>query len=491
MIQANSAWKTKKVKLVQIEPLQSNTAAKSDQWLPSKPGTEAVLALGLAYVILRESLYDQKSIDYHTEGFKTWSSNVLSNYHPDNVAEITGIDSQTIIAIGREFGRAGNPIAICGRGQGRTPVSIAEMNAVHALNLLVGNINKTGGVFTLPEPDYIAWPDIVIDAAADTSLRTRPITHGEWLHRFPQAVTDQEDSINLLFVSNANPCYTLTDTKEAIKAFQKIPFKVSFSSYMDETAALSDMILPNHTYLERYEDVPVASGLRNHIIGLTKPVVKPLFQTRHTGDVIISIAKAMNGSVKNSFPWQDYSECLKSGLGQNWNSLVDKGYVTINYIPEFEEAPRFAFQSPNDNPLVPLEGDENKMNLILIPSDTLRLSSGYIGSPPFVMKTVPDTVLKNNDTLVQINPKTAEKLGLKPNSYAILKTPRGANKVKICLSQGIGEDVISFPRGLGHTAYDGYLAGKGVNFNELIGPVEDPVSGLDVAWGIRASLTKA
>ena len=65
-----------------------------------------------------------------------------------------------------------------------------------------------------------------------------------------------------------------------------------------------------------------------------------------------------------------------------------------------------------------------------------------------------------------------------------------SEKVKIYVSQGIGEGIISFPRGLGHTAYDKYLADKGVNFNELIGPVEDPASGLDVAWGIRASLTK-
>ncbi|MFH2064634.1 MAG: menaquinone reductase molybdopterin-binding-like subunit QrcB [Pseudomonadota bacterium] len=492
MIQANSAWKTKKIKLVQVEPMLSNTAAKSDQWLPSNPGTEAVLALGFAYVIIRESLYDQKAIDYHSEGIKTWGAHILNNYHPDKVAEITGIDSQTIITIGREFGRAGKPVAICGRGQGRTPVSVAEMNAVHALNVLVGNINETGGVFTLPEPDYISWPEIVLDATADSGLRARPIsTGGEWLHRFPNAVTGNEDGINFLFVSNANPCYTLTDTKEAIKAFQKIPFKVSFSSYMDETAKLSDLILPNHTYLERYEDIPVASGLRNHLVGLTKPVVDPLFQTRHTGDVMITIAKSLKGSVEASFPWKDYSECLKTGLGRNWNAFADKGYLELSYIPEFEEIPRFAFQVPSEIPQIPLEGNESKMGLILIPGDSLRLSSGDIGSPPFVMKTVPDTVLKNNDSLVQINPKTAEKLGLKQGAYAVLKTPRGEKKVKITLSQGIGENVISFPRGLGHTAYDDYLSGKGVNFNELIGPVEDSVSGLDVAWGIRASLTKA
>jgi anaerobic selenocysteine-containing dehydrogenase len=491
MIQANSTWKTKKIKLIQVEPRMSNTAAKSDTWLPSKPGTEAVLALGIAYVMLRESLYDQTAIDYHADGFKTWSTAILENYHPDKVAEITGIDSQTIITIGREFGRAAKPIAICGRGEGRTPVSVAEMAAIHSLNILVGNINKTGGVFALPEPNYVSWPEISVDMTADNGFQTKQFADGGLLHRLPKAIlSENEDTINLLFVANANPCYTLTDTKEVIKAFKKIPFKVSFSSYMDETAKLADLILPNHSYLERYEDIPVTSGMLTPMIGLAKPIVKPLFNTKHTGDVIISLARAMKGSIANSFPWENYTQCLKNGLGQHWNSLMDKGHVELKHVHEFEEITRFAFQIPKNMPQIQLEGDENKMKLTLIPSDSLRLATGYIGSPPFVMKTVPDSVLKNNDTLVQVNPKTAEKFGLKQGGYARIKTPKGEKKVKIYLSQGIGENIISFPRGLGHTAYDNYLAGKGVNFNELIGPVEDPVSGLDVAWGIRASLTK-
>jgi len=51
--------------------------------------------------------------------------------------------------------------------------------------------------------------------------------------------------------------------------------------------------------------------------------------------------------------------------------------------------------------------------------------------------------------------------------------------------------LVAMPKGLGHTAYDKFLAGKGVNFNTLVGPVEDPASGHDAAWGIRANLSKA
>jgi hypothetical protein len=51
--------------------------------------------------------------------------------------------------------------------------------------------------------------------------------------------------------------------------------------------------------------------------------------------------------------------------------------------------------------------------------------------------------------------------------------------------------IITIPRGLGHTAYDSFLAGKGVNYNSLNQIVEDPATGFDAAWGIRAKLTKA
>jgi anaerobic selenocysteine-containing dehydrogenase len=63
--------------------------------------------------------------------------------------------------------------------------------------------------------------------------------------------------------------------------------------------------------------------------------------------------------------------------------------------------------------------------------------------------------------------------------------------VRVHLSHGIMPGVVAAPRGLGHTAYDDYVAGKGVNVNTLVGAVSDPASGQEAAWGIRASLAKA
>ncbi len=513
MFKANSSWKMAGGKVVQIEPRLSNTAAKSDKWIPINPGTEGALALGLANVIIKESLYNKSFVNDYSAGFDKWKRRILDGYSPEIVAKVTGIDKAVIVSLARDFARSSKPLAICGRGQGRTPGSLKEFMAVHALNALVGNINEKGGVWTLPKTDYINWPELKMDSVASTGVQKGRIDgagiekylHARYLlNRLPEIINSMDVSpVEALFVSESNPCYTMPDTSSVKKAFEKIPFVVSFSSYMDETAEMADFILPNHIYLERYEDVPAATGFQKPIIGLLKPVVDPQFNTKHTGDVIIQLAKSMGGFIADAFPWENYEACLKEALGDRWDGLVENGYWTDSgftapgWKEGFETAStRFEFASDDTSSLsryapVKPEGDEASFPLLLIPYDSMRLAGGFIGDPPFVIKTVEDTVLKGKDVFVEINPATAGKLGLSEGKYAKLTTPKGSAKVKVHLFDGIMPGIVAMPSGLGHTAYDKFLAGKGININQLIGPVEDSSTGHDAAWGISAKLVKA
>jgi anaerobic selenocysteine-containing dehydrogenase len=513
MFKANSSWKKSGGKVVQIEPRLSNTAAKSDKWIPINPGTEGALALGLANVIIKESIYNKSFVNNFSAGFDKWKRRILDGYSPEIVTKVTGIDKAVIVSLARDFARSSKPLAICGRGQGRTPGSLKEFMAVHALNALVGNINKKGGVWTLPEPDYINWPELKMDSVASTGMQKGRIDNagsGKYLHaryllnRLPEIINSADVSpVEVLFVSESNPGYTLPDTSSVKKAFEKIPFVVSFSSYMDETAQMADFILPNHIYLERYEDVPTATGFQKPIIGLSKPVVDPQFNTKYTGDVIIHLAKSLGGFIADAFPWENYEACLKETLGDRWDNLVENGYwidsefTALGWEEGFETAStRFEFTSDDINALsryfpVKPQGDEASFPLVLIPYDSMRLAGGFIGDPPFVIKTVEDTVLKGKDIFVEINPATAGKLGLSEGRYAKLTTPKGSAKVKVHLFDGIMPGIVAMPSGLGHTAYDKFLAGKGININQLIGPVEDSSSGHDAAWGINATLVKA
>ncbi len=513
MFRAKAMLRKNAGRMDQIELRLSKTAAKSDHWISINPGTEGALAFGLAHVIIKEKRYNQNFVNGYTAGLSARFQQIIDGFPPEIVSRTTGISTGTILALAKDFASARKPLAICGQGQGHQPGSLQEFLAVHTLNALVGNINQPGGVWAVPEPDYIDWPETEIDAVASEGLQQPRIDGaGSYrypnarylLHRLPEVVNASAQSpVEVLFVADANPVYSLQDTEAVKKAFEKIPFVVSFSSYMDETTALADLLLPNHVFLERYEDVPAALGFPKPIIGLAQPAIEPLYNTRHTGDFIIQLAKELGHSIGAAFPWDDYAACLEETLGDKWDGLVEESYWmdaefnVADWTDAFEtDSTKFEFTNNEITTLAgyrPLksEGDEATYPQLLVPYDTMRLTSGYVASPPFLIKALEDTVLKGNDVLVEINPATAKQLGLSDGKTANLATPKGSGRVKVHLTDRIMPDIIAMPRGLGRTTDDRFLAGRGVNYNQLSSPVEDPASGHNAAWGIRAKLSKA
>ncbi|RLC02937.1 MAG: molybdopterin oxidoreductase, partial [Deltaproteobacteria bacterium] len=211
MFKANSGWKESGIETVQIEPRLSNTAAKSDQWIAIKPGTEAALAMGIMHVMINDGLYDSNFVEQHAGGFSGWKALVMEDYTPDKVTAITGVPAAMIQKLAKQFAGAARPLAICGRGQGDEPFALNETMAIHALNALVGNINRPGGVVAVPKPDYIDWPDAEMDDVAENGLTAQridgagagkyPLT-SSLLNRLPDA--ESAYSLEALLVSNAN-----------------------------------------------------------------------------------------------------------------------------------------------------------------------------------------------------------------------------------------------------------------------------------------------
>ncbi len=528
MFLAHGKWKDENKTLVQVEPRLSNTAAKANKWVAVRPGTEAVLALSMAHVVIKENLYDKSFVAENAAAFEDWRDDegktypgfktfVLNGFSPAEAGKVTGVDPSLIVSLARSFAGAEKPLALCGRGKGNTPGGLHEFMAVHALNGLVGAINRPGGVWAIDAPDYVTWPEPGLDEAARAGL-AKPRVDGAGGKAYPYTesiVSQFADGVNsgsagygveALLVSGANPLYTLRDTEAVRKAFDSIGFVVSFSPYMDETAAQADLILPNHTYLERRQDVPAPFGLNMPVIGMSRPVTAPQRDTRHVGDALMGIARKMGGGVGDAFGWESYEACLKETMGAAWETLEKDGVlVKADYAPEgWGEAfntPskkfRFftgAYRHGENKDLMSqmrIEGDAADFPLILIPYDSMRLASGPVADTPFMAKTIEADVLIHDDVYVQVNPATAASLNLREGKGAELTTPVGKARVRVHLSEGIGEGVIALPTGLGHAANSKYIAGKGVNVNGLMGPVADPVSGLDAAWGIRAKLARA
>ncbi|MEJ2724043.1 MAG: molybdopterin-dependent oxidoreductase [Deltaproteobacteria bacterium] len=352
-----NAWKLwhihprrRKTKVAQIESRASTTASKADQWLAARPGTDAAVALGLVHVIIREGLYDASFVENYTFGFNDWTSAdnkhhmgfktmVLRNYSPETVSRVTGLEAPEIVELARAFARAKAPIALCGKGKGDLSGSLYESMAVQSLNALVGNINQPGGVLVWDPLPLSAWPEVETDWIARRGLM-KPRFDQAQSTRFPftrslpnnlaAAINESPSSpVDTLLIFSANPSYTLPDSGAFREAMKEIPFIVSFSPYKDESAFMADLILPDHTYLEKTEDVVWPTGIQYPLYGLTKPVVSPLYETRHSGDVIIKLAKMMGGTVAASFPWKTYEEALKARVA----GLFESGQGRTSYDP--------------------------------------------------------------------------------------------------------------------------------------------------------------
>ena len=134
--------------------------------------------------------------------------------------------------------------------------------------------------------------------------------------------------------------------------------------------------------------------------------------------------------------------------------------------------------------------DDKEYPLLLFPIELINLASGWVGNPPFLNKTLFDHQLEKDDLFVELNPKTASQCGLREGSRAVLRSPKGELTVRIHIFDGAMPGVVFIPLGLGHTAYDRYLKGKGVNPYDIIDPTEDPLSGQPVWWKTRVTVTR-
>lgn len=330
-----------RAKIVQVETRFSVTAMKSDEWVAIRPGTDGALALGLAYVIIKEGLYDRGFVEAQTFGFEEWRDEaghphmgfkdlVLKEYRPEVVSEHTGVPIGTIVRLAREFAESRPALALAERGATMHTNGLYNRLAIQALNALVGSIDVPGGVLLQKEPPLIPLPTVARDPVADRGLR-HPRIDGASSRRFPlatQALPSLPDAllkgepyrINALFLYYANPLFSVPDPGRLQEAIGKVPFVVSFSPFMDESSLQADLILPDHTYLERWQDDPVQPIWGATVVSLRQPVVSPRHNTRATGDVLVALAKAMGGSVAQAFPWQDFQEVLRASLQGLFNA---------------------------------------------------------------------------------------------------------------------------------------------------------------------------
>jgi anaerobic selenocysteine-containing dehydrogenase len=221
MFQANSQRIRKGGRLVQVDTRMSNTAAKADRWLVIQPGTQVLLAMGLLNVILSEGLQDRAYVDYQFNDFQALQDHVAP-FTPGTVAERTGVEESDIISLAREFARAGRPLAVCGRGNGRTAEATAEVVAVQLLNAVVGGFARAGGVWPVPLPETTTWPEPVMDGKAEEGV-AKPRVDGAGTNEFPYTMSlinrlpgailsGKTYAVEALLIAGTNPAYSIPHT---------------------------------------------------------------------------------------------------------------------------------------------------------------------------------------------------------------------------------------------------------------------------------------
>jgi anaerobic selenocysteine-containing dehydrogenase len=535
-------------KLVQIEPRFSVTASKADQWIPIHPGADGALALGIAHWMIKEKKYDHQFIEQYTFGFEDWKDGngkthmgfktlVLKEYSPKQVSSLTGIPEESILQIAQEFSSYRPSIAISGRGVGMQTNGTYSQMAIDSLNALVGSIDTPGGLLLQRQPPFQEWTSVQKDGVAEKGL-SKPRIDGagsmpflfahEVLYTLPEKIQKGEPyPVEVLFLYYTNPLFSLPEPETFRTALEKIPFIVSFSPFMDETTLYSDLVLPDGTYFERWQDDHVEPGLGFPMFGLRSPAIQnPLHDIRNTGDVLIQIGKGLGGTVAKSFPWKDFQEAIRdavrgvflSGRGsikakdfdEFWSALIERGgwwdpsYPFGEWKKRFKTtSERFEFYSltmerglseastrsskglnqilkelkieaRGDKAFLPhfekprSIGEEQEYPFHLIHYKLMTTAEGRGANQPFLQEIFGPHVKERWDSWVEINPETARSMGIKDGDLLWVESKAGKIKTKARLFPGTHPKCVQIPYGQGHKAYGRWAKGRGVNPNDLL-----------------------
>ncbi|NIN69308.1 MAG: molybdopterin-dependent oxidoreductase [Anaerolineae bacterium] len=554
-------------RIVQIEPRLSVAAAKADEWIPIVPGTEGALALGIAHVIVDHELYDKGFVEDHTLGFEDWTDEageehlgfrtlVLRDYPVDEVARITGVSASTIRQLARDF-VASKPAVAAGDASEHTNGLFSQM-AIQSLNALVGSIGVPGGMIRQRDVPFAPWPDLVQDDVATAGVAMTRLDRAdtsEWpladsaYQAFPEAAMNGDPyEVGILFLYQANPLYTGPSVRAFRESFDRIPFIVSFSPFLDESTQQADLILPDCTYLEKWLYSPIEPSLGYPVLGLVQPVVGPLHETVNTGDVLLEIARRLGSTMAASFPWAGFTELMQfrlrgvfeSGRGlmvrgtfeEFWDELRARG---VWYDPpyEFEQwerlfttpSGRFEFysqhlrakletltehdrqeletvlddlrlQARGDELVMPHHeparyvGDEEEYPFHLNVYELMAYSQGGGANSPWMQELFGLHIKEMWDSWIELHPQTARELGISDRDEVWVESPVGRIKTKARLYPGAMPNVVNMPLGQGHSALGRWAKESGANPYQIIADESDLLTGQPARLATRVKVYK-
>jgi menaquinone reductase, molybdopterin-binding-like subunit len=461
-------------KFVQFEPRISQTGASADEWIPVQPGTEGLLALSLAQVIMAEKLRPAATAGHAGSLIQGWSQG-LPDYAPERVAAQVGVKPETITRIAREAAANNPAVAVIGDAAAAYTNGLFNALAVNALSALLGSFGKPGGLL------FRALPG----AKPSASLRS-----------WASEVATGAAAVNVLLLYNANPVFAAPAEWGVQRALDKIPFIASFGSFIDETSALADLILPDHSPLESWlEDTP-ESGSAKFIVSVAPPAMNPLHNTRAMPDVLLDVAHQLGGEPAKSLPWKTYEEAIQASFVALYKEL---GSQTAKDAAEFwkKAQEQGGWWSTETNRVAPaggsptaiaakyeapqFSGDSSQYPYHFLPFASQLFYDGSLANLPWLQETPDPLSTVMWGTWVEINPRTAEKLAIQQGDLVEVASPHGKLRALALVAPGIAPDAIAMPVGQGHENFTRYATGRGANPIAILS--SQKVEGTDsLAW---------
>lgn len=305
---------------IQIDTRLSRTAVAADRWIPVHADNYGLLALSIAYVLLKEGLYDPEWVRDRLTGFEDWTdaegrqvpgyrSLVLRYGSPEEVSERIGVPIQEIVSLAKEFGRSRRPLAVWDQTVTWRRGGLSDALAIHALNVLCGSVERPGGVYVQPPLPPQFAKAIPRASVAGAGALVSPLGDADWADR---VLEGGSPAVEALFMYRVNPAASSPAQEKVREALARIPLVVSFSPFLDESARYAHLVLPDHTYLERWQDAPAPACVPYPVWGVVQPLVPPLHDTRATGDVVLDLASRVGDGVASAFPWSTMQDLVQA-----------------------------------------------------------------------------------------------------------------------------------------------------------------------------------
>jgi anaerobic selenocysteine-containing dehydrogenase len=478
-------------KFVQVESRMSQTGANADEWIPCRPGMEGVLALGIAHVILRDKLRPRDARSRAAALLAGWSEG-LPDYAPDSVAQQTGVTPETIARLAHEIAAVESSAVVIADAPLAQTNGMFNALAVNALQALL-----EAGRSQPPILSFTPKPPL------ETTVPARAATQANFsaLGALTQSILkDQPHAPKVMLLYDANPLFGAPATLQLREAIAKIPYIVSFGSFLDETNAFADLILPDHAPLESWIDDIPESGATQAVVSLAPPAVHPLHNTRAMPDVLLDIAQRIGGPAAAALPWKSYDAMLRaayvplrqhsgSAAAQSeddfWTRITTQGgwwSTSTPTAPRVEAAAAAPTHAPAKFAAPEFDGSAEEFPFFFVPFASQSFRDGSLAHLPWLQE-MPDVITTAMwSSWVEINPKTAAQLRIQQGELIEISSSHGSVRAPAILSPGIAPDVVAMPIGQGHEKFGRFAAGRGANPLFILAPLTERETGA-LAWG--------